>query len=50
MIREQTASGSGIIARWSESLDELHGRIGRRFARVEVRERVRCYLVSTQMR
>jgi len=46
MIREQTASGSGIIARWSESLDELHGRIGRRFARVEVRERVRCYLVG----
>ncbi len=46
MIREQTVSGSGIIARWSESLDELHGRIDRRFARVEVRERVRCYLAG----
>jgi SRSO17 transposase len=46
MIGEQTDSASSIIARWSESLDELHGRIARRFARVEVRERVRCYLAG----
>ena len=32
--------------RWSEALAELHGRIARRFARVEVRDRVRRYLLG----
>jgi hypothetical protein len=31
----------GVIARWSEALDALHGRIARHLARADVRERVR---------
>jgi SRSO17 transposase len=34
------------IDRWSDALADLHGRIARRFARAEVRERVRRYLVG----
>ncbi len=35
-----------VVARWQATLDSLHGRIAHRFARVEVRERVRRYLVG----
>src|SRR5215217_2223104 len=34
------------VGRWSEALEELHGRIARRFARSEARERVRRYLLG----
>src|SRR5688572_8743964 len=34
------------IGRWPGALAELHGRIARRFARAEVRERARRYLVG----
>jgi len=46
MIVEEACEQSGIIARWSETLDELHGRIASRFARAEVRERARHYLAG----
>src|SRR5215208_5563335 len=36
----------GSIAGWPEALADLHSRIGRRFARVEVRERVGRYLTG----
>ncbi len=32
------------VSGWSSALEELHGRIARRFARSEARERVGCYL------
>jgi len=34
------------VGRWSEALEELHGRIAHRFARSEARERVRRYLMG----
>ena len=34
------------ITRWSETLEEVHQRIAGRFARAEVRERARRYLVG----
>jgi SRSO17 transposase len=34
------------IERWTDALADLHGRIARRFARAEVRERARRYLVG----
>jgi hypothetical protein len=34
------------IGGWSKALGELHRRIGHHFARSEVRERVRRYLVG----
>ncbi len=34
----------GAIGQWSETLDDLVGRIAHRFRRVEVRERARRYL------
>jgi SRSO17 transposase len=46
MVTEQTAVEPDIIARWSETLEALHQRIARRFARTEVRERARRYLVG----
>jgi SRSO17 transposase len=46
MVAEQTCAESGTITRWSETLDALHQRIACRFARVEVRERVRRYLAG----
>src|ERR1051325_7406934 len=36
----------GGIGRWVDAVTELHGRIARRFARSEVRERARRYLVG----
>ena len=46
MVAEQTCVEPDAIARWSETLDALYRRIARRFARVEVRGRVRRYLVG----
>ncbi len=46
MIAEAVCSGSGAITRCAHTLDELHGRIAYRFARAEVRERVRRYLAG----
>jgi len=46
MVAEQICAEPDIIARWPEILDMLHQRIAHRFARVEVRERVRRYLVG----
>jgi SRSO17 transposase len=44
---EGHASDSGHgIERWTDALADLHGRIARRFARAEVRERARRYLVG----
>src|SRR5215218_8797971 len=37
---------SSTVGRWSEALEKLHGRIARRFARSEARERVQRYLVG----
>src|SRR3954449_9700309 len=38
--------GSATIGRWHEALEELHARISHRFARSEIRERARRYLVG----
>jgi SRSO17 transposase len=46
MIAERMCNGPGVAARWSEMLDALHGRIAPRFARAEVRERARRYVVG----
>jgi SRSO17 transposase len=46
MIAQSPCSESGVVARWSETLDALHGRIARHFARAEVRERARRYLAG----
>ena len=34
------------VGQWSEALEKLHGRIARRFARSEARERVQRYLLG----
>ena len=46
MVAQQTGAEPDAIARWSETRDALHQRIARRFARVEVRERAKRYLVG----
>jgi SRSO17 transposase len=46
MIAEQICGEPDAIERWSEILGTLHQRIANRFARVEVRERVRRYLAG----
>jgi SRSO17 transposase len=46
MIAEQVCGEPGAVARWSETLDALHARIACRFARAEVRERIRRYLAG----
>ncbi len=46
MVTAHPCTESGALARWSETLDTLHGRIAHRFARAEVRERARSYLVG----
>ena len=43
MVAEQTYTEPDAIARWSETLDAVHQRVARRFARAEVRERARRY-------
>lgn len=35
-----------VVGRWTEGLDELHGRVAHRFARSEARERARRYLLG----
>ncbi len=46
MLTGQVCSESGAIARWSQALDALHGRVAHRYARAEVRERARRYVVG----
>lgn len=46
MVTQDGIAGSAAVARWTERLEELHRRIGHRFARSEARERVSRYLVG----
>ena len=46
MVAQDGIAGSAAVAGWSEALEELHRRIGYRFARSEARERARRYLVG----
>jgi SRSO17 transposase len=46
MVATYACAELDVIARWSETLDALLERIAHRFARVEVRERARRYLVG----
>jgi len=46
MLTAYAYRGSAVLAAWSQALDELHARIAPRFARVEVRERARRYLMG----
>ncbi|MDP9438174.1 MAG: IS701 family transposase, partial [Actinomycetota bacterium] len=46
MVAQDGIVGSAAVARWAETLEDLHRRIGHRFARSEARERVRRYLVG----
>ena len=46
MIAEQNTPAWSTMGRWSDVLADLHGRVARRFARAEVRERVRRYLTG----
>ncbi len=44
MVAQDEVIESSALSRWSEALEELHGRIGHHFARSEARGRVRRYL------
>ncbi|MDQ4002011.1 MAG: IS701 family transposase [Actinomycetota bacterium] len=44
MIAQDGIVEPSAVRRWSEALEELHGRIAHRFARSEARERVQRYL------
>src|SRR5215207_5368022 len=47
MVAKKAESvGSATISGWHEALEELHARIAYRFARSELRERARRYLVG----
>jgi SRSO17 transposase len=46
MVAQDEVVGPSAVAGWSESLGELHRRIGHRFARSEARERARRYLLG----
>ena len=46
MVAQDGIAGLATVAGWSETLGELHRRIGHRFARSEARERVRRYLLG----
>ncbi len=46
MVTQEEIVESSAVGRWSETLGELHRRIGHRFARSEARERVKRYLVG----
>ncbi len=49
MIAEKSETQRGELAaveRWPDALSELHARIARRFSRVEVRRRVRRYILG----
>jgi SRSO17 transposase len=43
-VQEDGVIEPSAVGRWSEALEELHGRIAHRFARSEARERVQRYL------
>lgn len=43
---DEIAQELDVVSQWSVALEQLHGRIARRFARSEVRERVQRYLVG----
>src|SRR5215210_3816801 len=44
IVQEDGVVDPSAVGRWSEALEELHGRIAHRFARSEARERVLRYL------
>src|SRR5215207_3540358 len=44
IVQEDGVVDPSAVGRWSEALEELHGRIAHRFARLEARERVQRYL------
>lgn len=44
--QDATVEQPAAIGRWSEALEDLHGRIAHRFARSEARKRVKLYLVG----
>ncbi len=46
MVAEQAVDAWRGIGRWVDAVAELHGRIAHRFARSEVRDRARRYLVG----
>jgi SRSO17 transposase len=46
MVAQDEVVEPSAVAGWSESLGELHRRIGHRFARSEARERARRYLLG----
>ncbi len=46
MLTAHSSSGSDVFAGWSQVLDALHERIAPRFARAEMRARVRRYLAG----
>ena len=46
MVAQDGIAGPAAVAGWSEALGELHERVGHRFARSEVRERVKRYLLG----
>jgi SRSO17 transposase len=46
VAHEEIAQKPDAIGRWSEALDDLHGRIAHRFARSEARERACRYLLG----
>ncbi len=46
MVAHGGVAGSSGIGKWSKTLEELHRRMGHRFARSEARERVLRYLVG----
>src|SRR5829696_1710065 len=46
IAQDAIAEELDAVGQWSEALEKLHGRIARRFARSEARERVQRYLVG----
>ena len=46
MFTQDGSVEPATVGRWSETLEELHGRIAHRFARSEARERVKRYLLG----
>ena len=46
MLAQEGIVAPVMVAGWSEALEELHERIGRRFARSEARNRVKRYLAG----
>lgn len=46
IAHDEIAQELDVLSQWSVALEQLHGRIARRFARSEVRERAKRYLVG----